>query len=41
MVETGSLNDLADIQSLVANVSRVADEITRDALAGPKEEQYG
>ena len=55
VVGTGSLNDLADIQSLVANVSRVvdrmarevadlnnfADEITRDAKAGPKEEQHG
>jgi|HubBroStandDraft_6_1064221.scaffolds.fasta_scaffold1250085_1 C4-dicarboxylate-specific signal transduction histidine kinase len=52
VVETGGL---ADIQSLVANVSRVvdrmarevadlnnfADEITRDAKAGPKEEQHG
>ncbi len=55
VVETGGLNHLADIQSLVANVSRVvdrmarevadlnnfADEITRDAKAGPKEEQHG
>jgi C4-dicarboxylate-specific signal transduction histidine kinase len=52
VVETGGL---ADIKSLVANVSRVvdrmarevadlnnfADEITRDAKAGPKEEQHG
>jgi len=52
VVET---DGLADIQSLVANVSRVvdrmarevadlnnfADEITRDAKAGPKEEQHG
>jgi hypothetical protein len=55
VVETGGLDDLADIQSLVANVSRFADrmarevadlnnfpdEITRDAKAGPKEEQHG